>query len=107
MVMTSGLGVHGDIEQALHDVGVPLYVVDATGVIRWINPAAERLLGDVRGRQYTSVVAPEDRPGARERFAQKMLGTASATEVAGHLVSRSGKRVPVEVSAVSFKDGER
>ena len=107
MVMTSGLGVQGDIEQALHNVGVPSYVVDATGVIRWINPAAERLLGDVRGRQYTSVVAPEDRPGARERFAQKMLGTASASEVAGHLVSSSGKRVPVEVSAVSFKDGER
>ena len=30
-------------------------------VIRWINPAAERLLGDVRGRHFTSVVGPEDR----------------------------------------------
>ena len=58
--MATGLKVGGDVEQALESVGVPSYVLDTTGVVRWINPAAERLLGDVRGRQYTSVVAPED-----------------------------------------------
>ena len=60
--MATGLTVGGDVEQALEGVGVPSYVLDTTGVVRWINPAAERLLGDVRGRQFTSVVAPEDRP---------------------------------------------
>ena len=57
-VMATGLGVGGDVEQALGGVGVPSYVLDTTGSVRWINPAAERLLGDVRGRHFTSVVAP-------------------------------------------------
>jgi PAS domain S-box-containing protein len=105
-VMATGLKVGGDVEQALESVGVPSYVLDTTGVVRWINPAAERLLGDVRGRQFTSVVAPEDRPGARERFAQKMLGTSVASEATGHLVSTAGTRVPVEVSAVPLRSGE-
>ena len=78
--MAIGLKVGGDVEQALEHVGVPSYVLDEAGVVRWLNPAAERLLGDVRGRQFTSVIAPEDRPGARERFAQKMLGTSVASE---------------------------
>ena len=106
-VMATGLKVGGDVEQALEDVGVPSYVVDTTGIIRWINPAAERLLGDVRGRQFTSVVAPEDTPGARERFAQKMLGTSPTSEADGHLVSTSGTMVPVEVSSVRLMNGER
>ena len=105
MVVT-GLGVGGDVEQALQSVGVPAYVVDTTGIVRWINPAAERLLGDIRGRQFTSVIAPEDRPGARDRFTQKMLGTSPASEATGHLVSTAGTRVPVEVSSVQLKSGE-
>ena len=104
---TGGLNVGGDVEQALENVGVPSYVLDATGIVRWLNPAAERLVGDVRGRHLTSVVAPEDKPGARERFAQKMLGTALTSEASGHLVSSAGARVPVEVSAVALKNGER
>ena len=105
-VMATGLPDGGDLEKALEDVGVPSYVIDTTGVVRWINPAAERLLGDVRGRQFTSVIAPEDRAGARDRFTQKMLGTSPASEVTGHLVSTAGTRLPVEVSSVLLTSGE-
>ena len=105
-VVASGLAVDGDVEKALESVGVPSYVLDEMGIVRWINPAAERLLGDIRGRHFTSVIAPEDRPRARERFAQKMLGTSVATEATGHLVSSAGARVPVEVSSVALTSGE-
>lgn len=105
--MASGLGVGGDVERALQDVAVPSYVLDRTGVVRWINSAAAELLGDVRGRHFTSVVAPEDSRRARESFAQKVLGTSPATEATAHLVSTAGKRVSVEISAVPLKDGER
>ena len=88
-------------------IGVPSYVLDTTGVVRWINPAATRLLGDIRGRHFTSVVAPEDSQLARELFARKMLGTAPATDATGVLISTSGTRVGVEVSGVPLKDGER
>ena len=73
--MDTGLAVGGDVEQALQSVGVPSYVLDTTGVVRWLNPAAERLVGDVRGRHFTSVVAPEDSHRARELFSRKVLGT--------------------------------
>jgi len=96
----TGLGVGGDVEQALGGIGVPSYVLDTTGIVRWINPAAERLLGDVRGRHFTSVVAPEDSHRARESFSRKVLGTATATETTGVLVSTTGRRVDVELSAV-------
>ena len=68
--MAHGLAVGGDVERALFGVNVPSYVLDTTGVVRWINPAAQLLLGDIRGRHYTSVVAPEDRPRARLRCPQ-------------------------------------
>ena len=105
--MATGLQVGGDVERALESVGVPSYVLDETGVIRWINAAAKRLLGDVRGRHFTSVVAPEDSRRARELFSQKVLGTSPATEATGVLVSTAGSRVAVELSAVPLKKGER
>jgi PAS domain S-box-containing protein len=97
----------GDLERALGSVGVPSYVLDTTGVVRWINPAAEQLVGDVRGRQFTSVVAPEDSLRARELFSRKVLGTAPATDATGVLVSTAGVRVPVEISSVPLISGER
>jgi PAS domain S-box-containing protein len=105
--MASGLALGGDVEQALEGVGVPSYVLDTTGIVRWINAAAERLLGDVRGRHITSVVAPEDSRRARELFARKVLGTAAATDAPGVLLSTTGERVAVEISAVPLKNGER
>jgi PAS domain S-box-containing protein len=91
--MALGMTVGGDVEQALENVGVPSYVLDETGVVRWINAAAKQLLGDVRGRHFTSVVAPEDSRRARELFSQKVLGTSPATEATGVLVSTAGTRV--------------
>jgi hypothetical protein len=52
----------------------PRYVIDTTGIIRWLNPAAERLVGDARGRQFTSVVATERQRHARELFAKNIQG---------------------------------
>ena len=94
--MAIGLTVGGDVERALGNVGVPSYVLDTTGNVRWINPAGERLLGNIRGRHYTSVVAPEDSRRARELFAQKVIGGSQATDSTAVLVSTTGARVPVE-----------
>ena len=105
--MATGLKVGGDVEQALEGVGVPSYVLDTTGVVRWINPAAERLLGDVRGRHYTSVVAPEDSRRAQELFSRKVLGTTPATDTTGVFVSTAGTRVAVEISSAPLMRGER
>src|SRR6476646_4323490 len=105
-VVVSGLAVGGDVERALDGVGVPSYVLDTTGVVRWINPAAERLLGDVRGRHCTAAVAPEDKRRSRERFSRKVLG-AARTDAPGVRVSTDGTRVAVEISSVPLMSGER
>jgi PAS domain S-box-containing protein len=105
MATSTGPALGGDVERALAAITVPSYVLDTDGVVRWINPAAERLLGDVRGRHFTSVVGPEDRALARELFARKVLGTTAATETSGVLVSTDGTRVALEVSAVPLMGG--
>jgi PAS domain S-box-containing protein len=95
------------VERALESVSVPSYALDSAGIVRWINPAAERLVGDVRGRHFTSVVAPEDRVRAREAFSQKVLGSASATDVHTVLVATDGRRIAVEISSVPLRSGDR
>jgi hypothetical protein len=59
--MTGLKKLGGDVEHALHRVRVPAYVIDRHGIIRWLNPAAKRLVGDAVGRQMTSVLPPEER----------------------------------------------
>lgn len=101
--MSSLEDISGDVEEALEAISVPSYVIDASGVVRWLNPAAEKLVGDVRGRQYTSVVAPEDGRRARELFAQKVMGTADVTDSEGVLFNGDGQRITVEISSVPLK----
>jgi PAS domain S-box-containing protein len=96
--------IGGEVEAALEAISVPSYVLDSSGVIRWLNPAAMKLVGDVRGRQYTSVVAPEDTRRARELFARKIMGTADVTDSEGVLFDESGERIIVEISSVPLKE---
>lgn len=100
-------GIPGDVQGALADVNVPCYVVDRFGVIRWLNPAAEKLVGDVRGRQQSSVVAPEYAREAKESFTRKVLGTEKATDGTVVVLDADGERVQVQISSVPLYDGGR
>ena len=94
------------VEEMLEHVNVPSYLIDTTGVIRWVNPAARAIVGDVRGRQFTSVVAPEDSRRARELFARKVVGTAKVTDAPVVVIDADGERAAVEVSSVPLYRGE-
>jgi PAS domain S-box-containing protein len=96
----------GDLEDALDRVNVPSYVIDSHGIIRWVNRAAEELVGDVRGRQFTSVVAPEETRRAREAFSRHMVGEQDV-DAPVVLVDEDGDRVSVEVSSVCLFEGHR
>jgi PAS domain S-box-containing protein len=93
------------VEEVLEHVNVPSYRIDRSGVIRWVNEAGRRIVGDVRGRQFVSVVAPEETRRARELFARKILGTANVTDAGVVLIDRDGERVGVEVSSVPLYHG--
>jgi PAS domain S-box-containing protein len=98
--------IAGEIVQALEHINVPSYVIDAAGVIRWVNPAAARLVGDVVGRQFTSIVAPEETRRARELFARKILATSEVTDASIVIVDDEGNRVAVELSSVPLIAGD-
>jgi PAS domain S-box-containing protein len=103
-----GLGPYGDeIEDALELVNVPSYVLDMTGVVVWVNPAARRRVGDVRGRQFSSIVAPEDKQRSLELFARKVVGSESVTDAEVVVVDLNGDRLTIEVSSVPLLRGKR
>jgi PAS domain S-box-containing protein len=94
--------IGADVEGALEHVNVPSYVIDRAGVVRWLNPAAA-VVGDQVGRQFTSVVAPEDSRRARELFARKILGNTEVTDAPVVVVDSAGERVAVEISSVPLR----
>ena len=69
------------------------------------QPGGRRLLGDVRGRHFTSVVGP-DKARARGSSPGKCSAPTAATESSGVFVSSDGTRVALEVSAVPLMGGE-
>jgi PAS domain S-box-containing protein len=99
--------VGGDLPDALEEIGVPSYVIDPDGIIRWVNPAGVALVGDVRGRRFTSVVAPKDARRARDIFAKKIIGTERSSDTKGALIGADGQPVQCEISAVALLDGHR
>jgi PAS domain S-box-containing protein len=96
-----------DIVDALEDVNVPSFLVDPAGVIRWLNEAAMRIVGDVRGRQFTSVVVPHDAPRSRETFTRLMLQTTRVADNKVEILDQEGRIVRSEVCSVSLVQGNR
>jgi PAS domain S-box-containing protein len=95
-----------DIETALEHVNVPSYVIDRAGVVRWMNRAGRALVGDQVGRQFTSVVAPEETRRARELFARKIVGNIEVTDASMVVVDASGAHVGVDISSVPLRRGD-
>jgi PAS domain S-box-containing protein len=95
-----------DVEGALEHVNVPSYAIDRVGVIRWMNRATRLMVGDQLGRQFTSVVAPEDTGRARELFARKVIGNTEVTDASVVVLGADGARVSVEISSVPLRRGE-
>ncbi len=94
------------INDVLEHVNVPSYILDSSGVIRWVNAAGRKLVGDVQGRQFTSVVAPEETRRARELFARKIVGGAQVTDSGVVILEADGTRQAVEISSVPLVHGE-
>src|SRR6185436_18847510 len=95
--------IGGDVESALGRVGMPAYVIDRHGIIRWLNPAAERIVGDVRGRQMTSVLAPEERRRGVEIFTRNLMGPPEGSDNRVVCLAADGERITREVSGVPLE----
>jgi PAS domain S-box-containing protein len=62
------------VARALDRVSVPSYVLDRDATIRWLNPAAQELVGDVRGQPAIELIAPDERERAWARFERQLRG---------------------------------
>jgi DNA-binding CsgD family transcriptional regulator len=78
-----------ELGPVLERVAAPSFAIDVRGKVRWQNPAAVDLFGDVRGRPFTAAVAPQDVSRLRRQFALRLAeGTGSDFEAS--LITRSG-----------------
>lgn len=94
-----------EVEYALERVRVPAYMIDPHGIIRWLNSAAMNIVGDVRGKHFTSVVAPEETRRARDIFYRNLTGAPLGSDNRAVVLGADGKRVSAEVSAVPLTRG--
>jgi len=95
--------IGGEVEDAIERVRVPAYVIDRHGIIRYLNPAARKLVGDVRGRQMTSVLAPEERRRGREIFTRNLMGPPRGSDNRAVFLAADGERITMEVSGVPLE----
>src|SRR2546423_12043880 len=97
--------IPGDVHGVLEELNVPAYAVDRYGIIRWINSATHRLVGDIRGRQQSSVVVPEQARAAKESFLRKMMRTEQSTDRTVAVVQPGSKRVQGGISSCPPRGG--
>lgn len=93
------------IPTALQDVGVPAYILDRQGTIRWLNDAAVHVLGDAVGRPVSAVVDAGPRE-ARAIFEQN-LAAGSPSEHVVRIRTADGSPATVEVCSVPLGDEHR
>ena len=95
--------LRSDIYSALSGMGLPAYVIDREGTIRWLNTAGLALWPNAVNRKFSTVIAPEELRHAREQFARKVIGETEATEYATAVLDADGRRMDVDVSSVALR----
>jgi PAS domain S-box-containing protein len=91
-----------DISPSVAMLPMPAYILDRNGVVRWLNMAAIREFGDMRGKRITQIVEPEYAAKARQEFAAKLLGTQQSTEETVAVRTAGGRRVQVDISSTQL-----
>ena len=91
-----------DISPSVAMLPMPAYILDRNGVVRWLNMAAVKEFGDMRGKRITQIVEPEYAARARQEFAAKLLGTQQSTEETVAVRTADGRRIKVDISSTQL-----
>jgi PAS domain S-box-containing protein len=91
-----------ELTATLQRLRVPSVIVERSGIVRWMNDAAQSAFGDVTGQHYSAVVVPEDIDRVRKQIEQKAAG-APATDYEIEVVTADGRRRRAEVSSVPVR----
>jgi DNA-binding CsgD family transcriptional regulator len=100
---THPLRSFGDVFSALDRLPLPVFAIASSGAIRWLNGAAESLVGAKGGVQFARVFAPESRAAAQTAFASKVVGPRRSTDYQAVLLRADGSRVNVEICSVAVE----
>jgi len=98
---------HSSIEltRTLEKVKVPSFVAASDGKITWGNGAAKEMFGDLTGRPFATVVAPEDVPLVQRQLQRKLQG-APVTDYEVDVFTADGRRRRAEISSVPIENGD-
>jgi PAS domain S-box-containing protein len=94
-----------ELTRTLAKVKVPSFIAASDGTLTWGNDAAKSMFGDLQGRPFTAVVAPEDVPLVQKQLERKLRG-AQATDYEVDVFTADGRRRRAEISSVRIKGGD-
>jgi PAS domain S-box-containing protein len=94
-----------ELRTTLQRIAVPSVILDRGGELTWMNDAAIAAFGDLTGRHYSALFAPEDRVYADEQFRRKLEGVP-VTDYEADMTLRDGRRVRAEISSVPIPGGD-
>ena len=94
-----------DLTATLERVNVPSAVVDRSGTVTWQNRAARETTGDLVGRPFLSIVAPEYKDVAERQLERLLLGMPVA-DYGLDLYTADGRRRHAEISSVTIEGGD-
>ena len=96
------------IIESAHDA---IYTLDLAGRYTSINRAGELLTGytreELRAMDWRAIVAPEHLALTEQMIARKLAGREEITFYEVEVMTKTGERVPVEVSSQLIREGER
>jgi PAS domain S-box-containing protein len=93
------------LEETLAKIKVPSVIADREGMVTWLNEAGITALGDLRGKPFTDIVAPEYVPVVRRQLARKLQGVP-VTDYEVEVITPNGRRRHVEISSVPIRGGD-
>jgi PAS domain S-box-containing protein len=94
-----------ELTRTLEKVKVPSFIAASDGTLTWGNQAAKQMFGDLTGRPFATVVAPEDVPLVERQLERKLRG-APVTDYEVDVFTADGRRRRAEISSVPIENGD-
>ncbi|MGZ3595238.1 MAG: PAS domain S-box protein [Syntrophales bacterium] len=86
-----------------------IYTIDVNGVLTYVNPTAERIMGysidELKGKSFEQFVAPECIDLVKDRFKRAMKGE-SIPVYETDMIRKDGTRLSIEFNGVTTHDSE-
>lgn len=94
--------VTDEMRDAFEQIGLPTYLIDTDGTLRWANSATSTLVGERIGQSFLAAVPSDLRECAKTHFTRKLVEGAPRNRQAAVLTA-SGERHEVTIHAAPIR----